>query len=132
MAQAYDFDWPQGEDLVISLNYKEGDTANKALVVNLSSGYSARMDLVLPSTRAVVLTANDGDEITLGNGLNKQPNVEIILPRSHTLPGSPMHTAMAGSMSLGYDLFIRNLTTDIQVKVLHGTIKIKRSNTLWA
>lgn len=133
MSQTVNFKWPQGEDLEIALIYKEGGSENSASAVNLSSGYEVRMDVVLPATKAVLATFDD--EISLGTGLDKAPNIVVWLPRSLTLPGDPddgvLYAQMGTTTNFNYDVFLRNTTTDHQIKVLRGALQIERSNTLW-
>lgn len=150
MAQIQDFTWDQGADLVIALNYKEGATAETAVLVDLSSGYSVRMDLVVPSTKQRVYTFNsssitDVDLITPGNqadsiiegaltsGVGGTGNIQITVPRSLTLPGGVVYDQFVGGVTtLNYDIFLRNTGTNKQSKVLSGTITINESWTLWS
>lgn len=121
------FVWPQGEDLRIQLRYKEG-SGSAAKAVNLSAGYAARMDLVLPSGGSVLYTAStDNGSLVLGTA-GDNPNISIVLPRALTLPGG----ALENTRAVAYDLFLRNTATDIQIRVLEGTISIDRSRTLWS
>ena len=131
MSQTVNFKWPQGEDLEIALIYKEGASENSASAVSLVSGYDARMDIVLPATKQVLVTANLGDEIALGTGANKAPNIVVSLPRALTLTGGVLFTNMSTTTNFNFDLFLRNTTTDKQIKILKGQISIERSNTLW-
>jgi len=130
MSQQVNFKWPQGEDLEIALIYKEGNTEYAASAVNLSSGYLARMDIVLPATKAVLATFDD--EISLGTGDDSAANIVVWLPRTLVLSGGALYTNMNTTTNFNYDLFLRNTATDHQVKVLQGQIQIERSNTLWA
>jgi hypothetical protein len=131
MSQTVNFKWPQGEDLEIALIYKEGGSENSASAVSLSSGYDARMDIVLPATKDVLHTADFPGAIALGTGANKAPNIVVSLPRSLTLEGGVLFTNLTTTTNFNYDLFLRNTTTDKQVKILRGQINIERSNTLW-
>ena len=132
MSQQVNFKWPQGEDLEIALIYKEGNSEASASAVNLSSGYAARMDIVLPAGRVVQWTAETPSAaISLGTGANKQPNLVIWLPRALTLTGGALFDDLSTTTNFNYDIFIRNLGTDRQVKVLTGQINIERSNVLW-
>lgn len=131
--QSVPIKWPQGEDKVIELIYREGPDAKKAVPVSLSSGYDARMDLVVPDTRELVhsITVDDGD-IDLGSGTNDEPNVVIWLRRAVTLPGGEVFEALADGVNMfSYDVFLRNTQTDKQVKILRGSVTIERSGTLW-
>jgi hypothetical protein len=131
MSQTVNFKWPQGEDLEIALIYKEGGSENSASAVSWSSGYDARMDIVLPATKDVLHTADFPGAIALGTGANKAPNIVVSLPRSLTLEGGVLYENLATTTNFNYDLFLRNTTTDKQVKILRGQINIERSNTLW-
>lgn len=151
MAQASNFIWAQGEDLSVALIYKEGPVGSEA-VVDLSSGYSVRMDIVVPGTKERVYTFNsasisDVDPILVGaqpdavlegvltNGAGGTPNINISVPRSLTLPTTgAVYMKMTGSPAItvfNYDIFLRNTASDKQVKILTGTITIEDSNTLW-
>jgi hypothetical protein len=129
MSQQVNFKWPQGEDLEIALIYKEGNSETSAYAVNLSSGYEARMDIVLPSDKSVLVTLDD--EISLGTGANGNANLVVWLPRSLTLSGGTIFTNLATTTNFNYDLFLRNTATDHQIKILKGQLQIERSNTLW-
>jgi hypothetical protein len=133
MSQVVNFKWPQGEDLEIALIYKEGGTEYSAASVNLHSGFEARMDIVLPSTKEVLFTATtDNDSLWLGNGADHNPNIVVWLPRNLTLTGGALFTRLDATTNFNYDLFLRNTATTRQVKVLKGQLQIERSNTLWA
>jgi len=150
MAQTANFTWGQGEDLSVALIYKEGATGSEA-VVDLSSGYSLRMDIVVPTTKERVYTFNtaaipDVDPITSGaqadsviegvlsSGAGGTPNITVSVPRSLTLPGGAVYTKYTENppvTAYNYDIFLRNTVSDKQVKILTGTITIEDSNTLW-
>jgi hypothetical protein len=148
MAQTANFDWEQGEDLLIKLIYKEGATGAEA-VVDLSSGYQLRMDIVTPSpNRERIYTINsaviaDVDpvlpgaqpdnvlEAILSSGAGGTANITITVPRALALPGGPVYSKMTATPPLfifKYDMFLRNVS---QSKILTGTINVKESNTLW-
>jgi hypothetical protein len=149
MAQTQNFTWDQGADLTIALNYKEGATVDAATLVDLSSGYSVRMDLVVPSSKQRIYTFNssniaDVDSIIPGNqadtttegvltsGTDGKGNIQITVPRSLTLPGGSVYDNFtAGVAVYNYDVFLRNIGTDKQVKVLQGNITVSESWTLW-
>ena len=151
MAQTANFTWPQGEDLDIKLIYKEGPSGSE-VVVDLSSGYSLRMDIVVPATKERIYTFNtasiaDVDPITpgsqpdstiegvLSSGAAGTPNVTVSVPRLLTLPTTgAIYVEMTGNPSVmvfGYDIFLRHTASDKQVKILSGTITIEESHTLW-
>lgn len=132
--QVANFRWPQGEDLNIQLRYKEGDTTSSAVVVPLSEGYEARMDIVAPTTGNSLLTlSSNTGEITLSNGSNGGPNIEVYAPRAATFYPGAVYTYVTtqGAGALVYDLFLRNTQTNKQVKILRGTITLEKSNTQW-
>lgn len=126
MSQQVNFNWPQGEDLSIQLAYKEGPAATSAKVLNLSTGYSLRMDIFLPNEVLVSITSPE-------NVLLKatSPNIEILLDRELTLPGGVIEEKFPAIQTFSYDVFLRNTVTDRQVKILRGNLKIERSGTLW-
>jgi len=112
--------------MTILLRYKEGPSPTQALPVNLASGYSARMSIAAtntPTTPLLTLTS-EGGNILLFTGVN-EPNIEIRLNKSHTLAGG-----VTPPGSYVYDLFLRNSSGE-QIKVVEGTINVKRSITQW-
>jgi hypothetical protein len=149
MSQVQNFTCVQGADLVFALNYKEGTTVADAVLVDLSSGYSVRMDLVVPTTKQRVYTFNSGsitdvDPFTSGSqadsvvegaltsGSDGKGNIQITIPRSLTLPGGVVYDNFtAGVETFNYDIFLRNTVTNKQAKLLTGTITIGESWTLW-
>lgn len=150
MAQTANFTWGQGEDLTIALIYKEG-TAGSEAVIDLSSGYELRMDIVVPTTKERVTTFNssaldDADPIQVGDqadvvvesllssGSGGAANILISVPRILTLPGGGIYTKMTAGTPIhvfAYDIFLRNTVSDKQVKILTGTVTVEESNTLW-
>jgi hypothetical protein len=156
MTQIHNFTWEQGADLPIKMVYKEGETVATAVPIDLSSNYSVRMDIVLVNSQGIkerLYTFNseeipdvdeaDGDqpdgapfESTLSSGAGGTPNIAIKVPRSITLPpDGKLYLKMIGPNRTNlfqFDIFLRNKTTDTQVKVLEGTITVKESFTLWA
>ena len=125
--QDTNFTWPQGEDMVVELRYREGKTASQALPVNLAGGYTARMSIVNPSAPDTILktlsTEPDGG-ITLLSGTSG-PNIVVRLDRSLTLSGP-----LVPPVSYVYDFFLRNSAGE-QVKILEGAITVRRSVTQW-
>jgi hypothetical protein len=151
MAQSANFVWGQGEDLSVALIYKEGPAGSET-VVDLSSGYSLRMDIVVPATKERVYTFNtatlaDVDPILVGSqadavvegvlssGAGGSANITISVPRSLTLPTTGavyLKTQAVPPVTVfGYDIFLRNTASDKQVKILTESITIEDSNTLW-
>jgi hypothetical protein len=151
MAEIQPFTWAVGEDLSVDLIYKEGPDEESATAVNLSSGYSVRMDIVVPATGERVYTFNseslaDVDPVLAGaqpdavvegvlsSGAGGTPNISISVPRSLTLPNGAIWAKYTGTpkvVSFNYDIFLRNTATDKQVKILKGTITVEESYTLW-
>lgn len=150
MAQTANFTWGQGEDLSVALIYKEG-TVGSETVVDLSTGYEVRMDIVVPATKERVYTFNtaaltDVDPITpgaqpdatvegvLSNGSSGSANITISVPRSLTLPTGAVYVKMTDVSPVtvfAYDIFLRNTGSNKQAKILTGTITVEGSNTLW-
>lgn len=151
MAQTANFTWPQGEDLLIELIYKEGDTAETAVPVDLSTGYAVRMDIVVPNSKTRVFTFNSAEivdvdpdqtgdqpdaeiEVPLSSGANGTPNISVSVSRALTLPGGAIYSLISASPAtyiFNYDMFLRNTVTDKQARILQGTITVEESNTLW-
>jgi hypothetical protein len=151
MAEIANFVWPVGEDLTVELIYKEGSTSANAVAVDLSTGYSVRMDIVIPTTNERIYTFNsealaDVDPITTGaqadsvvegvlsSGAGGNPNISITVPRTLTLPGGAIWTRFMATpkvVAFNYDILLRNKNTDKQVKILKGTITVEESYTLW-
>jgi len=120
--QDVNFTWPQGEDMYISLRYKEGNNKSTAKPVDLAGGYTALMSLAAsnaPQTPLVTLSSDTG-EIVLSTGVS-EPNIRVRLDKSHTVSATPPGTYL-------YDLFLTNATGDT-IKVVEGSIKVKRSIT---
>jgi len=150
MAQTANFTWAQGEDLPIALIYKEG-LVDEETVVDLSSGYALRMDIVVPVTKERIYTFNtatiaDVDPIMVGDqpdavlegvlssGASGTPNITISVPRTLTLPGGSVYAKMVGSSAItvfAYDIFLRNTASNKQAKILTGAVTVEESNTLW-
>lgn len=153
MAAIANLVWPIGEDLKVELIYKEGADTNTAVAIDLSSGYSVRMDIVVPVTNERIYTFNsaaiaDVDPLTAGaqpdstlegvlsSGAGGTPNISITVPRALTLPGGVIWTRYSASGNsqvsvFNYDVFLRNTTTDKQAKILRGSITLEESYTLW-
>lgn len=151
MTQTSNLTWGQGEDLTVELIYKEGPDEGTLVVIDLSAGYSVRMDIVVPATKERLYTFNsdviaDVDPIdpattpdntlegTMSSGVGGAPNISITVPRSLTLPGGSVYEKLSLATPItvfNYDIFLRNVNTDKQVKILKGSITIEDSYTLW-
>jgi len=134
--QAYT--WNQGEDLTISLIYKEGPTGAEA-PVDLT-GWKLRMDVVDSSGRIFTFNSDDIAESgvdTVGPSdneavLGSDGSISITVPRSLTLSGGPIYARMqTGNSVFNYDIFLRN-TANKQWPILRGTIQVLESYTQWA
>jgi hypothetical protein len=150
MAQVKNLTWDQGADLVVRMNYKEGADVDTATIVDLSTGYEVRMDIV-DASGAIIYTFNssaltDADPITSGaqpdsviegtltNGSGGLGNIQISIPRALTLPGGAVYAKLVDVSPVtvfDYDIFLRNTGTDTQIKILKGTVTIDGSKTLW-
>jgi len=143
MAETQNYAWEQGEDAEVNLIYKEKATPEAtALPVDLT-GYSVRMDISKASDGTRVWTFNSSDNAgaspidEVGSAdneavLNSSGEISISIPRSLTLPGGAIATAVtAGVLVFKYDLFLRS-PSNKQKKLLTGQITINPSTTLWA
>ena len=149
MAATSNLIWPQGQDLHLKLQYKEGNTTETATALDLTSGYSVRMDIVDP-TGAIVHVFNsddilDTDPITVGAQADTQDeidfangaggwNIDAKISRTLTLPGGTIYTKMTGAppvLTFFGDVFLRNIAADEQWKILTVNITIEKSYTLW-
>lgn len=151
MAQTSNFTWDQGADLDIQMIYKEGATVETAVVVDLSTGYSLRMDIVNQSDKARLYTFNtasiaDVDDATVGSqpdsvvegtltsGAGGTPNITISVPRALTLFGGVLYDKLVLPTPVtvfNYDVFLRATGPNKQAKILTGTITVVPSFTLW-
>jgi hypothetical protein len=140
--------WAQGEDLYLRYIYSTGPDEFSLTPVNLTTGYAVRMDIV-QSNGARLYTFNSADipdvdlevsqnqpdnvkEATLSSGAGGTPNIVIKVPRSLTLPAGALYTQINnGNLVFQFDVFLRNTTSDEQVRIDRGTITIDRSYTLW-
>lgn len=142
MVAVQNWTWQEGEDLVMSMVYNEGPEGAE-VPVNLT-GYKLRMDVANTTDGTRVFTFNSDDiagdplvdsvgpadnEATLGT----DGSINIVVPRSLTLPGGAVAALYVGSdtaLLLNYDVFLRN-PAGLQSKILRGTITVERSYTLW-
>lgn len=144
-APELDVTWQQGEDLVISMVYKEGVTEATTVPVNLS-GFSVRMDVRNDAGLKLYtfnshslqdwdpLTAGDQPDPTTEAILNESGEIKITVSRALTLPPTgPFYQQLASPTPksvFDYDIFLRN-TQNLQTKILRGKITLEKSVTLW-
>lgn len=145
MAATYNYEWNQGEDLLIALVYKSGPVG-EAVPVDLNL-YSFRMDIVAPDGKVLTVANDDAiadaDPYTPGNQPDSSPyevtmdnagNIRIDLSRALTLPGGTFYkylNANPAVKTFSYDMFLRD-NNGKQKKIMAGTITIERSVTHWA
>lgn len=132
---SYDYTWEQGDDLVLQMIYTSGADAGSATPVDLT-GYNVRMDISDGTTRvytfnSITVTDVSPTDSTLEATLDSSGNILITIPRSLTLAGGAVYTALAaGKKVFFYDVFLRD-TLNKQKKILEGTITVNTSYTLW-
>lgn len=123
--------WPQGEDLVVSLLYKEGPPGEE-VPIDLSA-HTVRMDIVTPTGNSV-FTFNTGEQADPDEIVAQADGyVRITVPRSLTLPGGAIYALMTGPSGIlvyNYDIFLRDPSLK-QRKLFRGTVTIEPSHTLW-
>lgn len=143
--------WVQGQDLDLNLIYKEGETSEFTTPIDLSNGYSVRMDIVGGKGNRLytfnsddivdvdLLTdgdqADDTTEAVLGTGNAGQPNIAVSVSRSLTLPGGPLYASITGTppvLTFYSDIFLRDTLSDKQWKIVTITITLEKSYTLWS
>lgn len=138
MTGLHNFSWSQGEDLTISLIYKEGPEGEET-PVDLAE-YELRMDLS-SAAGGRLLTLNsyedeDGEpEVELGTS----GQIYIRVPREVTLEGGELYSDIAARKSgvwFEYDIFLRDKSSENfnggrQFRILKGRITVDRSVTLW-
>lgn len=144
MVAVHNYTWEQGEDLVLSMLYKQGPVGAE-VPVDLT-GYQLRMDIVTPAgerkytfnSDAIIdvdpttpeLEGDTEEEAVLG----ADGSIAITIPRTLTLPGGEVYddiTATPPVNTFNYDVFLRD-PSDKQKKILKGTITVEKSVTLWA
>lgn len=143
--------WDQGEDLEIKMIYKEGASEETLVTIDLSSNYSLRMDILVPATKERIYTFNSADipdvdpitggaqpdtihEATLTSGAGGTPNINIVVPRTLTLPGGVIYDKLTANPPVtlfNSDVFLRNTSSNRQSKIWSGTITVVESYTLW-
>lgn len=137
--------WQQGEDLVVSMVYKEGVDEATTSPVNLT-GFSVRMDIKNASgVRLYTFNSQsiaDVDPIASGDQpdsvteatLTSLGQINISVSRTLTLPPSgPFYQQLSAPTPqnvFDYDIFLRN-TQGLQTKILKGQITLEKSVTLW-
>lgn len=135
----YNWTWEQGDDLVMSMVYREGPLGAET-PVDLS-GYSLRMDVVFGGSRVFTFNSDDIDETgvdVVGPADNEATlgadgSIVIKVPRSLTLPPSgAVYSIMttSGVLVMDYDIFLRD-PSGLQHKFMKGTISVNPSVTLW-
>lgn len=148
MAATYNYEWNQGEDLLIALVYKSGPVGSSEPVdLNL---YSFRMDIVGPDGKVLTIANDkevaDADAHTPGSQPDAGPyevelnagddigSIRIDLSRGLTLPGGPFYKYINANppvRSFSYDMFLRD-NNGKQKKIMQGIITVERSVTHWA
>lgn len=144
MVAVYNYSWGQGEDLVLSMLYKQGPVGSEA-PVDLT-GYQLRMDIVTPSgerrytfnsdpvTDVDPTTPGDESDVVTEAVLGADGTINITIPRTLTLPDGEIYADITGSppvLTFNYDVFLRD-DTGKQKKILKGQITVEKSYTLWA
>jgi hypothetical protein len=151
MATTVNETWVQGQDLDLEFIYKEGPDANSTVAIDLTSGYSIRMDIVDSVTGQHLYTFNsdviadidpitsgaqpdDTTEATFGTGAGGDPNITISVSRALTLPGGPLYPSLSAVppvLTFFSDIFLRNTVADKQWKIATVNITVEKSYTLW-
>lgn len=143
MAATYNYEWNQGEDLLIALVYKSGPVGESVPVdLNL---YSFRMDIVAPNGKVLTVANDDtiADTDPYQEGAQEDTDYEVTmsnigeiridLSRALTLPGGAFYkylNANPAVKTFSYDMFLRD-NNGKQKKIMAGTITIERSVTHW-
>jgi hypothetical protein len=136
----YNYTWEQGSDLPVQIIYKEGDPAVAVDLTADPPGYAVRMDIrVATVSGALVYTFNsvdieeiEPDDLTQEVTLGAAGEINIQVPRSLTLLGGTVYDQiLLGQNVFFYDIFLRKVTPDTQIKLLQGTITVNKSATLW-
>lgn len=143
MAASIDYEWDQGADLVINLTYKTGPEG-ATVAVDLTA-WKFRMDIVAPDGKVLVVANDeaiaDTDPFVAGAQadntfevtMNASGGIVITLSRALTLPGGALFdyvTANPNQNVFVYDMFLRN-ASNVQTKILEGSITINKSVTMW-
>jgi hypothetical protein len=143
MAASVDYEWDQGADLTINLVYKAGPEG-ATVAVDLTA-YKFRMDIIAPDGKVLTVlndeALTDTDPFIAGSQADSTFEVTmtalggivITLSRALTLPGGAFFQYINANPSkneFSYDMFLRN-ASNVQTKILEGTISINKSLTLW-
>lgn len=140
MVATHNYTWQQGEDLTLSMLYKQGPVGSE-IPVDLT-GYSLRMDIVgadglhrytFNSDDIPDPTVDEVGELDNEAVLGADGSINITVPRTLTLPGGEIYTditATTPNLTFQYDVFLRD-TAGKQKKILKGTITVEKSVTLW-
>lgn len=114
----------------MSLIYNEG-AEGEEVPVDLT-GYSLRMDVVGNSGVVYTFNSDDQDPATEDEAiLGTDGSINIVVPRSLTLPDGPVYDEMQqGNSVFNYDIFLRN-PQNKQYPIVRGTITVVESYTLW-
>jgi len=143
MVAVQNWTWQEGDDLVMSMIYREGPDGSE-VPIDLT-GYSLRMDVASVTDGTRIFTFNSDDIVGGGTGvdvvgpadneatLGSDGSINIVVPRALTLPGGAVAALYVGSdtsLVMNYDIFLRN-PSNLQSKILRGTITVERSYTLW-
>lgn len=136
--------WEQGEDLIIEVIYKVNDVA----VEMTMESHAVRMDIAPKPAPPVptgppIFSFNsddlddspldeegpDDNEVTFPE--SKPGAIHIKVPRALTLPGGAIGESLETTRAYEYDLFIRDKISNLNRKLLRGTITINPSVTHW-
>jgi hypothetical protein len=141
---SHDFEWEQGDDLEIFLNYKEGPPDSEVVPADFET-WQVRMDIrtSLGGTRIWTFNSDDltdGEADEVGEqdneaALDVDGNITITVPRSLTLPPEgaiylKMTDQTSPQSTFVYDVFLRN-SAGKQKKILEGSISVNGSVTQW-
>lgn len=150
MVATHNYTWQQGEDLVLSMLYKEGPVGAE-VAIDLT-GYALRMDIVgSDGVRRYTFNSDDIAEVgvdevgTADNEavLGADGTINITVPRTLTLTNGELWADLTNptpNLTFQYDVFLRNVSgapggtipVGNQKKILKGSITVEKSVTLWA
>lgn len=130
-----DFTWYQGEDFTFDVYYAVDGVAQDM------SNYVVRMDIAAMDTTGKTgraLVTLNSEDISADTDLAGVEDNEIVLDTN-----GKIHIKVSRAVTLtalkpseaqavyGYDLFLRDKTTDTQRSLLRGTITVTRAVTQW-